>query len=565
MADDRVLVRMPDGQVVRVKRGTPKDEIVRKYERAKATRADLKQRGESWFAPVDSFVRGAADTFSLGTADGISAGLSSVNPFGRNSGWRDGWRNAYNANVARERAIDKFDEKNNPKSRFFGQVAGAVLPAFVTGGGSLAAAPRALTTGAKIARVAKPTALAAAQGGAYAFGSAEGGFKDRIKAVPEGAAWGAGGDLAGRLGGKIVSRALGGRTLSDAQRALADEGVLMTPGMRGGRVSRFVEDKVMGSVPGLSDLAELARGRSSATLRQAAANRVLAPIGRKADEITTDKNFGNAFAGRLNEAVYDAYDNTLSNLSLQLDDGLRANLDDVVNRASGYLDDAEMGVLRNNIANVTNKLEKGPVTGQRLRETVQELRGNSAALGGTGKGAAVREVSSVVEDALDLQNSVAAGDAYRKARESVSLLKRYEDAASRAGTQSGEFGPTQLFQAASKRGYGTNNANIADGTAPMLELANNAREVMRIESANSGSVPRALTAGGLLGMAPAVDPLMGGLLAAKSLGYVPGIDELLQNIAVNRPAWARGASNAIDNNSRALGLLGVGSALGLSQ
>ena len=106
---------------------------------------------------TDAFIRGAADTASLGTADEIAAAGRTV--FGDGT-MRD--------NLRRERAIDAYDRDNHAFSRFTGQFAGGfLLPMGRTGTG------------------APPTALELARTGAgysagYGFGSAEGSATDRL-------------------------------------------------------------------------------------------------------------------------------------------------------------------------------------------------------------------------------------------------------------------------------------------------------------------------------------------------------------------------------------------------
>lgn len=570
--EERVSVRMPDGTVLRnVPRGTPKAEIERKWKDAKLQR----QVAENpILGPVTSAMSGAADMFTLGMGDEIRAGLDTVNPFDPNSGWRQGFSKSFNQNLRREQNRDEQLQRNSPNAHLLGQVAGAVAPAIATGGGSaVTQAPRAATAApgmvARAAQAARPTAMAAAQGGAYAFGNAKGDVGDRLKEVPEGMAYGAVGDVAGRALGAGLARAIGGPKLSAAQRALVDEDVLLTPGMRGGQIKRTIEDQVMGSIPGLDTAAAAAQERSFTSLRKAVANRVLAPIGRNVDDVAdlaNDRVIGEEFAGNLNKTVYEAYDNALDSLNLQATPQLTQSLDDVVNASRLSLTDDELKVVVNNVADLKQKIGNKPLTGRLLRQTVSGLRERASKLAGKPQGDALRAVGNVVEEALDAQNGSAASAAYKSAREAVSLLKRFEDAASRAGTVGGQFGPTQLRQAAMRRGFGTSNANIASGQAPLMDIANNAAEVMRVRSANSGTIPRAWATGGLAaGPAAlgAVDPTMGAILASQTAGYIPGVDRVLQDIAVKRPAGLLSISDALRRNQRALGLLGTGSALGV--
>lgn len=130
----------------------------------------LSDRGGA-LGTVDATIRGAADTFSLGTADEIAA---MVGP------------GTYDQNLIMERAIDAYDDENHPLSRGIGQIgAGFALP--VTRGAS------ALRTGGE----------AAAYGGAYGMGSADGDLGDRAVGAASGAAVAA---PLGFFGGKLINR-----------------------------------------------------------------------------------------------------------------------------------------------------------------------------------------------------------------------------------------------------------------------------------------------------------------------------------------------------------------------
>lgn len=106
---------------------------------------------------ADAFVRGAADTASLGMVDEITAAGRTV--FGGGT-MRD--------NLRSERAVDAYDREHHAASRFAGQFAGGfVLPMGRVGGG---APPSAI-------ELAK---IGSAYSGAYGFGSGEGSVTDRL-------------------------------------------------------------------------------------------------------------------------------------------------------------------------------------------------------------------------------------------------------------------------------------------------------------------------------------------------------------------------------------------------
>jgi len=123
-------------------------------------------------AIVDPALRGVADTVSLGFADEISAAGKTVFSGG-----------TMDDNLRRERAIDAFDEQNNPIPRIAGQIAGGF--ALPTGGATTA---RQLAT------------LGGGYGAAYGFGSTDGSVGDRLLgAAGQGVLGAAVGGAAGRL------------------------------------------------------------------------------------------------------------------------------------------------------------------------------------------------------------------------------------------------------------------------------------------------------------------------------------------------------------------------------
>lgn len=140
--------------------------------------------GDGVFEKIDAGVRGAADMLTLGFADEIAAGLS--------TGF--GTLGDYDEALAEQRAVDRFDEQENPYARLAGQVGGGL-----TGGVGLAKSGATLV-GRQVPRLsavapkATATGLAAAEGaaygGAYGFGSGEG-AEDRVRDAKIGAGTGA--------------------------------------------------------------------------------------------------------------------------------------------------------------------------------------------------------------------------------------------------------------------------------------------------------------------------------------------------------------------------------------
>lgn len=558
-------IRMPDGTIIRnVPDGTPRAEIERRW---RSSLDNRKTANHPVAGPILSGLQGAADMLTLGFDDEIGAARDTIDPFNPNSGWRKGFGAAFRENQRRRQARKDELASVNPKSSIAGSMAGAILPAVLTGGGSLAATPRAAAQGGRVARAARALAPTVAQSAAYGVGSGSGTLGDRVKRVPEAVAYGVAGDLAGRGLGKVASRLIGGKRVPANVRKLADEGIVLTPGQRAGKGSlrNTFEDKVLGSIPFVSDVPAAAARRGENDLRVAVANRVLSPVGQKIERGTP---INNEAIGAIQDMVGKAYDDAIAPLSLRIDDTIAAQLDDIVGTAQREVGPdaaSQVGAYANYIK---GRLAEG-LTGEPLKREIQNLRG--VASGSMGKdpmlGSKFWDIHNVLDEGLSRQGGAGVPEAYRNAREAQTLLSRMNDAASRGGVTNGEFGPTQLLQAAKKRGYGTTTANVASGEARLMDLANAAADVMRNKTANSGT-PGRLLAGGLgLGGATTgaamIDPLMGGATAASLLGYIPGVDRALQNAALNRPDVMRRVADVIERNNRSLGLLGTGGALGV--
>lgn len=163
---------------------------------------------------ADAFVRGAADTVSLGFGDELAAAGDTL--FG--GGTMD-------ENLARQRAIDAYDAENSPWLRGAGQLAGGL----------------ALPVG-RVATAGDAVRVGAGYGGAYGFGSGDG-IADRLTGAGAGAL--TGGAIAGglqRVGGAIGSRLARGRDGNPEARAVYEaaqrQGVDLLPADIGGDMTR---------------------------------------------------------------------------------------------------------------------------------------------------------------------------------------------------------------------------------------------------------------------------------------------------------------------------------------
>ncbi|MBB4407100.1 hypothetical protein [Agrobacterium radiobacter] len=174
---------------------------------------------DSFLGKADTFMRGAADTLSLGLADEIAAQAKSgpltvqkpsddyynrgifagsLNPLGAlartlNAPFASETKNAdYDRALAEQRAIDKSDSDNRGGYRIAGQIAGGVGQGVGLAKQGLSLAGNAVNRGAGLARVSGASlADGAILGTAQGFGSGEG-VEGRIKGALTSGAIGAG-------------------------------------------------------------------------------------------------------------------------------------------------------------------------------------------------------------------------------------------------------------------------------------------------------------------------------------------------------------------------------------
>ena len=218
------------------------------------------ERGQDGFVEnADAFVRGVADTATLGLADELSAAGDTI--------FRGG---TMDANLTAQRATDEFDALNNPYLRLAGQV---------TGGFALPVG--AATTPGRAA------AVGAGYGAGYGAGSANGDIGDRAEgALYGGAIGGAVGGLAHRLLGGIGKGGGGGPSperiaRADTAAAAQRQGVDLLPADVGGpTVRRMTAAAAQGPV---SASPIVRAGQRVTEQAQAARDRIASDIGEALD------------------------------------------------------------------------------------------------------------------------------------------------------------------------------------------------------------------------------------------------------------------------------------------
>jgi hypothetical protein len=535
----RYRFKGPDGKsfVVNAPEGASKDQAIAIARKHIATIQPKDERGP--LRKVDDFVRGVADAATLGYSDEIAAKLGSLTGLG-------GEKDNYEGNLQRQRQRDS----QGGGQRLAGQIAGAV------------ALPTSKLTAAKgLKGVGASAAEGAAYGAAYGSGSAEG---DRVQGAKSGAIMGAGGGAAGRVAGNAAARAMRGRQVSPAVRQLHNEGVVMTPGQRGGPVKRALEEGVLGSLPLVKSIPQAAKRRGVEQMNVAAYNRALKPLDAKLPMSTQPGKDAIAMVG---DTIFSAYDDAASRLALGMDKPLDTAVTAIRSRATAAAgpNAKQLGAI---IDETLEPLRAGPLTGSAVRDLLQDLRGEasgfmtSAVKSEQRVGKQLWQLHDQLEATLVRQNKSDVLTPFKKAREAVNLFKRVESAA--AKSPDGVFNPQQFRTAVTKRGYGTTVGKVARGDAPMQDLADAAKQVLPNTLQNSGTPERmaGLAAlGGPGAVGAFVDPTMG-LASGAALGaYAPGLDRILQNLALNRPDMFRRGGNALSAASPALGTAGAFTAI----
>ena len=256
---------------------------------------------------VAAAVRGATDEVTFGVADRASAAVRAVPPTFQGADWGD----QYSANMAEERAQDRYDAENYGAARTTGQVGGAVGSFFIPGG-VIIRGGKAVVGAAKLANLAlrERSAMAALQAARRAAAAAR--SPARARAAPgilrgaaatslaENAAW--------ALGPGVANAAIqaGGDALSGRTFSAEDVGSAFVGGAITGLTRRLgpAGASALGAVAtsALPDLVQL-RAPSIERMSQAAyAGRVFGGVGGQIGQRWSNGLSSNN-KGRLGEAM----------------------------------------------------------------------------------------------------------------------------------------------------------------------------------------------------------------------------------------------------------------------
>jgi hypothetical protein len=491
----------------------------------------LAQREETpdWWRRIDGFIRGVADTSSIGFADEAAAGADAL--IGRGVG--DDFDARYQNNLQVQRAIDRSDSRDIPVTRFLGQaVGGVVAPGASLAGRFVAAAP---TIAGALARGA---GTGAAFGAAYGAGNAEEG--SRLDGARAGAV--AGGLTGGALGvgGRVIGRGLNGRgggrggsTPSDPD-TLAANGVFVTPGARRGGLAKSVEDLAQ-RAPILGSAVRGARQRSVESLNRAVGNRALASIGEGLPaNVKSGAEATDYVARRLGQEFDRAADMVPA---VGIDDRFLQNSAQIA-QGINDLPQSKAQQFQNILKDRLSRLTGDAVTGRQLRTVESELNTLSARFEGSQDasdqllGSMLGDVASELQDLLARANPEA-GAILSKVKPGYRDYVVMRRASQAAGGN--VFSPSQLLTAVRAEDSTVGNGATARGSAPLQDLARAARNVIPDGYGNPGTADA--LGYGALGTLTLSNPVAGavsaGGLSAAATPYMLMGRKLIETLPAN--------------------------------
>lgn len=495
-------------------------------------------------SPAGAFASGAGNAAIAGYSDELAGRISQL--FGGDY----------------EKTRDEFNASKNllaaehPVADFGGNVAGAAS--------SMLAAtkfPGVMAALSKAPRIA-PLAADVAYGVAYGSGQNN---EDRLGGGLMGAGTAlAAGPLA-RAGMRGVGNMVGGPVLQPAVQRLIDKGFILSPAQRAtgnrsffnllptGAMRRRVDDALRSS-PLVGDAITAQGGRQYAQLGRATVEEALAPVGAKVPKELT----GNNLMGYANDQVSQAYDRALPGIRAPLDDAfITANNE--IRASAATLPEAERSLFDTIYSRAVKPFipSDGVLTGEALQDIKRGLDKKIMGLNKSGDPAKeylADELTNLRGIFFDWASRAApekVGE-FRAANAAFANMVRVNRAAA-AAKKDGIFSPDQLLGAIKAN---SSDAQFASGGLPMQELGQDAQQILPSTLPESGTVPRAMintaglsAAGGGAALAPSVSPLLA-LPIAKAAVHAPGVDRMLQALALRRSAALARAGRAIRKRQR---------------
>lgn len=429
-----------------------------------------------------------------------------------------------------------------PLPMLAGQIGGSIMGAGLLGKGVGLATKGAITPrmaalarmklGKDGVRLAKDAGTDALYSGVV--GTAQGGDPTTSAAL------GAGGSLLGRGVGKTLGTAAEGVKVSAPVQYLRDRNIPLTVGQTLGGFAKGMEDAAT-SIPLVGDMIGRRYTDSLRGLSTAAADDVGASIGYKAPR----GEFGRELTGDMGDAISEYYTNTVQGANVPLDGQYGADFANVAALGQKLPDDlrGKFGLALNNRVNPIN--DAGYMTGETYQQAQRGLKAYKGEHVKAGFEGDYRDGLSAAQQALRDQMARGGGAAVAEgldnADQAYRLFKTFENATQRADGAGYLPTASQLQDAVKATG------RKFPGKNPLLDLADNAQEVLPSKVPDSGTARRMIQAGigaTALGGAQASDSYLGtdlinpytiGALALLTAGGTAKGQKALTKALVDRP------------------------------
>lgn len=335
--------------------------------------------------------------------------------------------------------------------------------------------------------------------------------------------------------GNALGRMIAPNTSKEVKKLLS-EGVTPTPGQVLGGASQRIEDKLM-SVPLLGDAITAGRKRASEELNHAAYARALKGTGIDAKALPVGREGIEA----VKEAVSKQYDDLLPKLVFKPDAQFSQDMSKLQQMATG-LGQKEQAKFQSIIDDAMAKASpNGSMIGETYKTVESKLAAEAKRFSGSNDayqqelGSALQETLRAMKDNLVRSNPNHAKE-LAQANSNYANYVRLRDAGSRAGDQSRGFSPSQLAQAVRASDKSAGKGKTASGNALMQDLSDAGVNVLNSKYPDSGTVGRALLAGGL-GAGAIANPAF--LAAgAAALPYTPSGQKIMAALLSRRPQGA---------------------------
>lgn len=379
--------------------------------------------------------------------------------------------------------------------------------------------------------IAKATAAGGIVGAAQPV--TEGEFlPEKLQQIGSGAAFGAASAPIGAALGRMISP----QTNPEVQ-SLLKQGVTPTPGQILGGAMQRGEDKLM-SVPLLGDAITGGRKRAQEELNRAAYARALEGTGVDAKSLSVGRDGISAIKDTLGKA----YDDLLPKLSFKPDQQFTAELGNLRQMATN-LAPTEARKFESILGEHLSKVSpNGSMTGETFKILESSLANEIKKFSGA-TDAYQRELGDALKETLNVFRQGLTRSNPQFADELGKLNKNYANyailrkAGSAAGDQSRGFTPSQLAAAVRGSDKSAGKGGVATGKALMQDLSDAGVNVLNSKYPDSGSIGRALMAGGL-GAGVFSNPALLGAGAA-ALPYTPSGQKIMAALLTKRPEVAK--------------------------